>query len=166
MDNLHILSEDSLVASLKKGDPAAFSYLYDNYASSLYSFIREIIDDEDAAGDVLKQLFLSVWELIEQYNSSKLRLFTWLLNMAREHAIEQLKIMPQAGLVSARPPGPQLTRFRNVTERLKKEHRVLIDLAYFQGYSVDEIAAIEDISIDVVKEELSQGLIHFCTYLR
>ncbi len=163
---LHSISEADLVALLREKDRVAFNYLYDSYAPSLYSFIREIIHEEQMAGDVLQQVFIESWKNIHTYEPSQYHFFTWLLNTARYYAIEKLKDFPEVENASQEEKALPLKRFKGVAGRLKKEHRTLIDLAYFQGYSIDEISAIEDIPVDKVKEELFQALLHFSAYLR
>jgi RNA polymerase sigma-70 factor (ECF subfamily) len=50
--------------------------------------------------------------------------------------------------------------------RLKKEHRVLIELAYFKGYTHEEISQIEDIPLGTVKTRIRYALMQLREYLK
>lgn len=174
-------SETELVSLLKSKDSKAFSYLYDNYAGSLYTVICQIIDDVEASNDVLQEVFINIWRRIETYDPVKGRLFTWMLNIARNASIDMVRSksyqnsmknqsLPEfdqqdiTGSISA--INVDNIGFRKVLERLKKEHRVLIDLAYFKGYTHEEIAAIEDIPLGTVKTRIRNALIQLREYLK
>ena len=71
---------------MKSRDSSAYSYLYDHYARSLYTVIAQIVPDVSVANDVLQETFIHVWTKIDTYNPRKGRLFTWLLQIARQVA--------------------------------------------------------------------------------
>lgn len=159
----------------------AFSYLYDNYSASLYTVIAQIIKDFEVANDVLQEVFINIYRRIESYDASKGRLFTWMLNIARNASIDALRSKSfrnsmlnmsisedndvGAGGQTA-PPDIDHIGFRKVLERLKKEHRTLIDLAYFKGYTHEEIAAIEEIPLGTVKTRIRSALLQLREYLK
>src|SRR5579863_10703152 len=85
-------TEQELVAALKARDNLAFAFLYDNYAGALYSIIKQIItDNSELASDVLQEVFINIWRKIESYDQTKGRLFTWMLNIARNASIDTLR---------------------------------------------------------------------------
>jgi RNA polymerase sigma-70 factor (ECF subfamily) len=169
------------VSLLKSKDDKAFSYLYDNYAGSLYTVICQIIDDVEGANDILQEVFVNIWKRIETYDPVKGRLFTWMLNIARNASIDVIRSksyqnsmkndsLPAFG--EKEIPGSLSALnidnigFRKVLERLKKEHRVLIELAYFKGYTHEEIAEIEDIPLGTVKTRIRNALLQLREYLK
>ena len=78
--------------ALKERDNQAFNFLYDNYAGALYSIIKQIItDNAELASDVLQEVFINIWRKIETYDQTKGRLFTWMLNIARNASIDTLR---------------------------------------------------------------------------
>jgi RNA polymerase sigma factor (sigma-70 family) len=83
--------EQELVALLKAKDNQAFSYLYDNYAGALCGVVKQIVGDMELANDVLQEVFVSIWRKIDTYDASKGRLFTWMLNIARNAAIDKTR---------------------------------------------------------------------------
>ena len=76
---------------LKSRDSKAFSYLYDNYSASLYTIIAQMVNDMEVANDVLQEVFINIWRKIESYDPVKGRLFTWMLNIARNASIDTLR---------------------------------------------------------------------------
>lgn len=174
-------TEQELVSLLKSRDSKAFSYLYDNYSGSLYTVIAQIIDDIEVANDVLQEVFINIWRKIESYDPMKGRLFTWMLNIARNASIDTIRSKSYQNSLknlsiaehSETGTGNQTELanidnigFRKVLERLKKEHRVLIDLAYFKGYTHEEIAHIEDIPLGTVKTRIRNALLQLREYLK
>ena len=68
-----------------------YSYLYDNYAGALYSTIVGIVSDTELANDVLQEVFVKIWRQIDSYDAKKGRLFTWMLNIARNASIDTIR---------------------------------------------------------------------------
>jgi len=83
--------EQELVSQLLQQNGQAFSYLYDNYSPALFGVINQIISDKEAAADVLQDVFVNIWKKISLYDDTKGRLFTWMLNIARNAAIDKLR---------------------------------------------------------------------------
>ena len=77
--------------SLKAKDQNSFRYLYDNYSGALYSIVLQVVPDKDVASDVLQEVFVNIWKKIESYDPTKGRLFTWMLNVARNLAIDMVR---------------------------------------------------------------------------
>jgi len=83
--------EYELVASLRKKDEEAFGYLYEHYSGALYGVIKQIIGELELSNDVLQETFVNIWRRIESYDENKGRLFTWMLNIARNAAIDKTR---------------------------------------------------------------------------
>ncbi|MGZ5254900.1 MAG: RNA polymerase sigma factor, partial [Flavitalea sp.] len=91
MGTTQTYSEQELVSLLRNRDSRAFGYLYDNYSGALLGIINQIVDDIDLANDVLQDVFVNIWRKIESYDSGKGRLFTWMLNIARNASIDLIR---------------------------------------------------------------------------
>ncbi len=161
--------ESELVASLRSRDDQAFSYLYENYSGALYGVIRQIVSDTELANDVLQETFVNIWRRVETYDSAKGRLFTWMLNIARNAAIDKvrskgfqqsLKQMPLDGDViqAGIKPGIDDYGLKKQIHRLKDEQRLLIDLSFFQGYTHEQIAQALHIPLGTVKTRIRSAL--------
>lgn len=173
-------SEQDLVILLQQRSEKAFSYLYDNYSGALYGIIHSIITNTETANDVLQDVFLNIWTKIGSYDPSKGRLFTWMLNVARNAAIDKirskdfkdgLKNQPLPEIVDIRVgaainPNIPDVGLKKVISRLKDEQRVLIDLSYFQGFTHEEIAKAMDIPLGTVKTRIRSALIELRTLIK
>lgn len=174
-------TESELVSLLKSRDNRAFSYLYDNYAGPLYAVICQIVGDMEAGNDVLQEVFVNIWKRIDTYDAARGRLYTWMLNIARNASIDVVRSKSYQNSLknlaisdaSDREIGGATSSlnvdnigFRKVVDRLRKEHRVLIELAYFKGYTHEEIAEIEDIPLGTVKTRIRNALIQLREFLK
>ncbi len=171
-------SEGELVAQLQQQDQQAFSHLYDNYSGALFSIINQIVPDKEIASDVLQEVFVNIWRKIGTYDAAKGRLFTWMLNVARNAAIdkirsrsyqESLKNQPMDG--SENTGGLQVAArsddygLRKLVNGLKEEHKILVELSYFQGYTHEEIAKTLNIPLGTVKTRIRSALIQLRTLI-
>jgi RNA polymerase sigma factor (sigma-70 family) len=165
-------SESELVALLQQRNEKAFSYLYDNYSGALSGIVQSIVTIPETANDVLQNVFVNIWKKIESYDPSKGRLFTWMLNVARNAAIDEVrskgyrntqKNQPLPGNVDVNigitDPAANDVGLKKVLTKLKEEQKILIELSYFQGYTHEEIAKALDIPLGTVKTRIRTALI-------
>ena len=172
-------SEQELIALLRQRQEQSFGYLYDNYSGALLGVVGGIIPNEETARDVLQEVFVNIWRKIESYDPAKGRLFTWMMNIARNAAIDKIRSksyqdslknhsIPENADNSLPATGPQVddVGLRKVLSKLKEEHRILVDLSYFQGYTHEEIAKSLNIPLGTVKTRIRSALIHLRTMIK
>lgn len=166
-------NEEELIILLKQEDRTAFSYLYDNYAPALNGVIYRMVEDTGLAEDILQEVFIKIWKNVPGYDSEKGRLFTWMLQIARNLTIDTLrskgykkqsKIAGDENSVSnTADNGMGLGKVDAISLRkqlmnLKPEYRILIDLAYFNGYTHDEIAKEINMPLGTVKTRIRAAI--------
>jgi RNA polymerase sigma factor (sigma-70 family) len=172
-------SEQELTAALKAKDEQAFSYLYDHYSGSLYSIILQIVKSPEIANDILQEVFVSIWRKIESFDPIKGRLFTWMLNISRNASIDMLRSKNYQnsqknqeitdnvyGLNQATQMSIDSIGLSKFLGKLRPEQRVLIELAYFKGFTHDEIAQIEKIPLGTVKTRIRGALLQLREFLK
>ena len=164
--------ESELVLLLKQRNESAFSYLYDKYSGALYSVIISIVPDRELSNDILQEVFVKIWRQIETYDVTKGRLFTWMLNIARNASIDAIR----SKNFHQRQQNRELTEqihetggstqtntdkigLRKIVYKLKEEYRVLVELSYFEGFTQDEISKMLNIPLGTVKTRLRTALI-------
>ena len=165
-------NENDLVLLLKSRDSKAFSYLYDNYSASLYGAIAGIIPDSDAAPDILQEVFVKIWRNIKSYDATKGRLYTWMLNITRNHTIDKTrskdfnyraKTTELSENVYNNKPGLDVKMddvgLKKTLGNLPEENRKLLELAYYQGYTQEEISKMLNIPLGTVKTRLRATII-------
>ncbi len=91
MESAFTYTESELIQGLKAKDQKVFSYLYDRYSPALYGVALKVLNDESNASDCLQEVFMKIWRNIDRYDESKGRLFTWMLNITRNTAIDTLR---------------------------------------------------------------------------
>lgn len=159
-------TEEELVASLKNGDQHALSFLYDNYSAALFGVIVRIVESQENAEDVLQEVFVKIWKNIFSYDKSKGKLYTWLINIARNTAIDSLrvkghKIKSQIQSLDNSVHSinkqyntaihPDHIGLKSLVNKMKPEHKQLIDKLYFEGYTQEEAAEELNIPLGTVK---------------
>jgi RNA polymerase sigma-70 factor (ECF subfamily) len=164
-------TESELVMLLKQRQQTAFSYLYDNYSGALNSIVVGVINDTELANDVLQEVFVKVWKQIESYDETKGRLFTWMLNIARNTAIDTLRSKNYQNNLKNRELSENTYAAAGSTElktdeiglrkiifKLKDEYKILVELSYFKGYTQDEISKMLNVPLGTVKTRLRTAL--------
>jgi RNA polymerase sigma-70 factor (ECF subfamily) len=159
--------EEELIEKLKLQDEQAFSYLYDHYSKALFSVIYQMIPQQDIAEDILQQVFLKIWKNIQLYTASKGRLFTWMLHIARNQAIDHTRsreFQEQGKTISISESvynnknesagSIRDSGLNKILEKLPADNRKLLELSYFLGYTQEEIAGILNIPLGTVKTRL------------
>jgi RNA polymerase sigma factor (sigma-70 family) len=166
------LNTASLVRQLKSKDKRAIAALYDAYAPALYGIILKIVKAEGPARDALQETFVKIWTKGSHYESSKGTLFTWMLNIARNTAIDKLRQTERANKTAWRELGIQHSTnghpsvelrvdyigLQELVHDLDEKYREVIDLIYFKGYTQEEVTEELDIPLGTVKSRLRIAL--------
>lgn len=166
--------ETILVEGLKARQPDAITYLYDHYSHALFGVIDRIIQSEEISNDVLQEAFVKIWKNIEGYTREKGSLFTWMLNICRNTAIDETRskqfkkqlqnqnIEDSVNKVD-RTEQVQLNvdhiGLKEVIATLKPEQKVLIDKVYFEGYTQEEVSKELEIPLGTVKTRIRAAII-------
>src|SRR5271165_306170 len=143
------------------------------YSSSLYGVISRIIIDTATAEDVLQETFVKIWHSFSGYSTEKGRLFTWMVNIARNLAIDKIRskdfknqnknhelennvtfIDEQRNTVYK----PELLGVKELVESLKPEQKIILELVYFKGYTHVEAAEELDIPLGTIKTRLRMAI--------
>jgi RNA polymerase sigma-70 factor (ECF subfamily) len=168
------ISEEELVALLKDKDERGFTILYNNYSSALYGVLNKIVQSNDDANDLLQDTFLKIWKNIGNYDSSKGSIFTWMMNIARNLAIDKVrsvdfrdtsqnvsmedKIVYQIDNEYQTEQDVDGIGLQKVVDKLKPEYKRLIDLVYYQGYTQAEVSEQYGIPLGTVKTRIKAAV--------
>ena len=165
-------TEAELLLGLQAHDEQAFSFLYDRYSKALFSIILQVVPQQELAEDILQEVFVKIWQNISSYDETKGRLYTWMLNIARNQAIDRTRskdfnnrmkttelsenVYNSSQAVEAKMDDVGLQK---TLSNLPDESRKLLDLAYYQGYTQEEIAKMLNIPLGTVKTRLRATII-------
>ncbi|MEW6768153.1 MAG: sigma-70 family RNA polymerase sigma factor [Pseudomonadota bacterium] len=164
-----------LLASVAKGDEAAFERLYQNTRAKLFGVVLRILRRQDLAEEVIQEAYVKIWNSAGQFNPGIASPITWMVSIARNRAIDvvrkrsetSIEEEPAAMEVASDTPEP-LAR-REMTEELKRilecvgqldpERQKLILLAYYNGWSREQLAEKFDTPLNTVKTWLRRSMI-------
>src|SRR3954462_9794207 len=79
----HTVSEEALIAALRQHRRDGIAILYDRYAGSLFGVLYRLLHSHELAEDALQETFVKIWTGFDLYDASRGRLFTWMVNIAR-----------------------------------------------------------------------------------
>lgn len=151
--------QDELIRCIKKREEAAFIKLYDTYSAALYSYILKIVPDKAKAASILKSTFVTAWKNIETYDNNQSGLFIWLLNIARNEAIQALnEIDPMVNKTSNQASGINNSSIQTLLSNLPLLQKTILTLNYYGGFNVNEIAEILKLPAKLVERKLQGAL--------
>lgn len=148
-----------------------FNVLYEKYSSALYGISLKIVGSEAVAKDVLQDAFVKIWKNFSKYDPSKGRLFTWMLNITRNTAIDftrskefqsTSRFSSDYALAAHSPTSETKVDhigMSKVLNLLNPETKLVIDTVYIKGYTHSEAAEFLNLPLGTVKTRLRNGLI-------
>jgi RNA polymerase sigma-70 factor (ECF subfamily) len=174
-----VAAEVELLRRVGQGDRASFSQLYDRFSSAIFSAAYRIVNNQQAAEDVLQEVFLQVWEKAALYDPSRGKPLTWAITLTRNKAIDRLRATQRRGRLQnslERDVGSSeqfdgrssfdavdlLEKGKLVGEAMRKlpsEQREALDLAFFSGLTQSEIAEHLNEPLGTIKARIRRGML-------
>jgi RNA polymerase sigma-70 factor (ECF subfamily) len=166
-------SEEELIVLLKEKNETGFHHLYDNYSGALYGVIFRIVQSKEYTEEIIQDVFVKVWNSVHQYDQQKGRFYTWMINIARNTAIDYLKskgfqnelknqsipdFVYNSAELSTSNNTSDFIGFHSVLEGLESDKQELINMAYYQGYTQNEISEQLKIPLGTVKTKMRNAL--------
>jgi RNA polymerase sigma factor (sigma-70 family) len=173
------LSEEELIEALRQREKIAAEALYDMYSSSLFGVIIRIVQNNEMAEDLLQETFVKIWNSFASYSSDKGRLFTWMVNIARNLSIDKIRSKDYKNQTKNYELDlnvtsidanrntvykPELLGVKDLVNKLKPEQKVILDLVYFKGYTHLEAADELSIPLGTIKTRLRMAIIQLRRY--
>lgn len=170
------LPDSALIAKMTAGDESALSTVYDRYSSVLFGMLMRVLNDRQAAEEVLQDVFLQLWRDPGRFDASRGSLPGWLITIGRNRAISRLRgrrdrevLEEEEGDFAGTFASPQNIEeeaqraqlARSVAASLDKlppEQRQAIELAYFEGMTQSEIAARTGTPLGTVKTRVRTAM--------
>jgi RNA polymerase sigma-70 factor, ECF subfamily len=172
-------SGSELIRSIAQGDRDAMRALFVQHRLRVYRFALRLVGDKEAAEDLMSEVFLEVWRRAGTFEG-RCRVATWLLSIARNRALSMLRRRsretPNSAMVEAIPdhaddPEMVVQKLQQVAilghclSLLSPAHREVIDLVYYHGRSIDEVAAIIGAPQGTVKTRVFHARNHIARLL-
>jgi len=163
-----------LIAAVSRGDEAAFERLYAATRAKLYGVVLRILRRQDLAEEVVQETYVKVWNNAAQFNPAVSSPITWMAAIARNRAIDvvrkrselSLEDEPSALEVAAETPDPlarremseELKRLLECVGQLEPDRQKLVLLAYYNGWSREQLATKFDAPVNTVKTWLRRSM--------
>jgi RNA polymerase sigma-70 factor (ECF subfamily) len=163
-----------LIAAVAKGDEAAFERLYAATRAKLFGVVLRILRRQDLAEEVIQEAYVRIWSSAGQFNPGLSSPITWMASIARNRAVDvvrkrgeiSIEEEPTAMEVAADSPDPlarremteELKRLLECVGRLEPDRQKLVLLAYYNGWSREQLAAKFETPVNTVKTWLRRSM--------
>jgi RNA polymerase sigma factor (sigma-70 family) len=142
--------------------------------------VFRILRKEETAEEVLQDIFLKVWDKIESYDPSKGKLFTWMINIARNQAIDKTRskevskgrktddidyLVNKIDIQEHSQLAVDAIGLKEVLLKLSDDQRFIVTQLYLKGYTQSEVAEEFDIPLGTVKTRLRLAMIELRSIL-
>jgi RNA polymerase sigma-70 factor (ECF subfamily) len=176
------LSDLELMQEIARFESRALEELYDRYSPLLYTIIKKIAPDESAADQILTEVFVIIWRKIDKFDFKTGNVYTWLVTLARNKAVDSLRrgrtaniteqlyddvyedyfILPtfQADIdsldfntaITLKP------KVELALSKLTDTQKYVLHLAYYEGFTNDEIADKLNVPTETVRSKVMTAL--------
>ena len=178
-------AEVALMRQIAKGDRQCFAQLYDRFAGVLFSTAFRVLNNQQAAEDVLQDVFIQIWEKAPLYDASRGKPITWAVTMARNKAIDRLRAMQRRSRLhddvqresetdeqfddrssfDAMASGETGAIVRAALQKLSADQRQAIELAFFSSLTQNEIAERLHEPLGTIKARIRRGMMKLAELL-
>ncbi|MBE3559642.1 MAG: RNA polymerase sigma factor [Ktedonobacteraceae bacterium] len=174
------ISDEALIEAIADKAVWAMEMLYERYHRMLYAFVYHIVADHQVAEDLLQEALFSVWQRAASYSALNGSVRSWLISIVHHRAIDHLRRLQRRATLSQVPleqiasieglassdvwdaawQSVKRDLIREALANLPPEQRMVIELAYFQGWTHSEIAEGCRLPLGTVKARMRLGLLH------
>ena len=170
-------SDAALMEQLVRRETSALERLYDRYARPVYSLVLRITRQAPAAEEIVQDVFLLLWRNAHRYQAARGRLEPWLFTLARNRALDYLRLKSERQRRREDPLDPQPAdsagpdfessvdaqrrsqKIRAMMDDLAPAQRQAIELAFYEGMTHSEIAQHLKEPLGTVKSWIRTGLL-------
>ncbi len=165
-----------LLVRIADGDQVAFAELYDALSPRVFGLILRVIVNRSQGEEVLQEVFLEIWQSASRFAPNKGQGRSWVMTIAHRRAVDRVRASQssadrdvKAGLrdigvahdsVAERAElGIEGEKVVEALSGLPEAQREALVLAYYGGYSQNEIAALVGAPLGTIKTRMRDGMI-------
>ncbi|MDO6589074.1 MULTISPECIES: sigma-70 family RNA polymerase sigma factor [Rhodobacterales] len=165
---------ETYIGRVALGDRAAFAALYSATSAKLFGVTLRVLNNRAEADDALQEVFIKVWRAADRYQTNGLSPMTWLITIARNHAIDRLRARKkgQAGLdevaeLADSAPGPEQqaiassarAQINDCLDELPKDRAEAVRRVYLDGDTYQDLADAMQVPLNTMRTWLRRSLI-------
>ena len=178
-----MLTDQELLQAISAGDSNALSEFYDRHSRLVYGALLRLLNDTDDAEDILQEVFVQVWRKASTYKPELGSPKNWLVRIAHNRALNLIRAHKSRGknaqvsisdeengilsspelidnsLLSQTVSAERMQMIAGAMRDLPEDQVMLIDMAFFQGYSHSEISEALKLPLGTVKTKIRNGLL-------
>jgi RNA polymerase sigma-70 factor (ECF subfamily) len=171
-------AEIALLRRVAQGDRRAFEDLYDRFCGVLFSTAYRVLNNREAAEDVIQDVFIQIWEKAPLYDPARGKPLTWAVTLTRNKSIDRLRSTQRRNRLQdevqresetfeqfddrssfdAMASGETGQLVREAMQKLSQDQREAIDLAFFSSLTQTEIAERLNEPLGTVKARIRRGM--------
>ena len=171
-----VLPDEELVSLVAQDESWALAELYDRYARLVFSLALKVLNDRAGAEEIVQEVFAKVWRGARDYTPARGKFSSWLIGITHHQCIDELRrrrVRPVAGSTDDSPllelaadddPAEaaahalERTRVRQALAQIPADQRTVIELAFFEGLTHQEIADRCGQPLGTVKTRVRLGM--------
>jgi RNA polymerase sigma-70 factor (ECF subfamily) len=167
----HGADDEALLARIAQADVGAFEALYDRYSGPAYSVAMGMLRDAVRAQEITQDVFLAVWRGARDFDPARGSARTWILSVAHHKSVDAVRrsrrtvtvplsetMTSDTDVIEAAQARVDAGRVRRALEALSFDQRAAIVLAYYGGYTQQEIAQRLGVPLGTIKTRIRDGL--------
>lgn len=175
-------SLEELLLATARGDEAAFARLYDATCPRVLGLARRLLRDPAQAEEVTQEVYLQVWQGSHAFDPARGSAVTWVLTLAHRRAVDRVRsaeasrrrdhahgghadTAPYDETAEAAEASLDAQHVRRALQGLSEVHRQALELAYFTGCTVQEVAGLTGVPLGTAKGRVRDALRHLRTAL-
>ncbi|WP_375173748.1 sigma-70 family RNA polymerase sigma factor [Pseudooceanicola sp.] len=163
-----------LIDKVAAGDREAFGLLYSHTSAKLFGTVLRILRTEAETEEAVQEIYVKVWRNAGRYRAGGTSPMTWLITIARNHAIDRLRARRAAGggldeaeAVADETPGPEAlamassdrTRIVDCFGRLPLDRAEAVRRAYLEGDTYADLASRFEVPLNTMRTWLRRSLL-------
>ncbi|MDJ0317594.1 ECF RNA polymerase sigma factor SigK [Arthrobacter sp. H35-MC1] len=176
VDTLAPPSHEDLIRLVALGDEAAFETLYDAVSPRVFGLVRKVLRDQAQSQEVTQEVFLDIWTQAARFDADKGKAMSWILVIAHRKAVDKVRASQASSdrdlregikeyqesyddVADTVETKMEAARVQKALATLTKAQQESISLAYYGGYTHQEVAKLLDVPVGTVKTRIRDGMI-------
>jgi RNA polymerase sigma-70 factor, ECF subfamily len=162
------------IGLIARGDSGAFDAVFEQVGPSVFGIVRRVIRDPAQSEEVTQDVLLEVWRSASKFDSARGSAMAWVMTLAHRRAVDRVRSVqkesererrtasadiPYDEVMEAVESGLERERVRRCLKSLTELQRESVTLAYYGGYTYDQVASLLGVPTGTIKTRMRDALI-------